>query len=158
MPPLVVTAPRPLSGKTAVAVGLGQRLSREGKRVALLRLAGDEHAAHDASLFASLPFNAERRAQPLEPGDAAAKADHLLVEAPSGDPAASLEATKGRALAVVRKNPALAALLHTTCVSTQLEAGTAPNALSGPASTAKPPMLTMSGLGDPRRVGPLLEK
>lgn len=102
MPPLLLTAPRPLSGKTAAAVGLGQRLSREGKRVVLLRLAGDEHAGHDASLFASLPFNADRRAEPLESAKAAAKADHLLVEAPSGDPAAALSATKGRALAVVR--------------------------------------------------------
>lgn len=102
MPPLVVTAPEPLSGKTAVAVGLGQRLSREGQRVALLRLAGDEHAAQDAALFASLPFNAERRAQPLEPAQAAAKADYVLVEVPSGDPFAALSALKARAVAVVR--------------------------------------------------------
>jgi acetylornithine deacetylase/succinyl-diaminopimelate desuccinylase-like protein len=33
------------------------------------------------------------------------------------------------ALATVRKNPVLSALLHTTCVATQLEAGNAPNAL-----------------------------
>lgn len=33
------------------------------------------------------------------------------------------------ALAKVRKNPVLSALLHTTCVATQLEAGNAPNAL-----------------------------
>jgi acetylornithine deacetylase/succinyl-diaminopimelate desuccinylase-like protein len=33
------------------------------------------------------------------------------------------------ALAAVKKNPVLSALLHTTCVATQLEAGNAPNAL-----------------------------
>ncbi len=33
------------------------------------------------------------------------------------------------ALAVVKRKPALSALLHTTCVATQLEAGNAPNAL-----------------------------
>lgn len=33
------------------------------------------------------------------------------------------------ALATVKKNPVLSALLHTTCVATQLEAGNAPNAL-----------------------------
>jgi Mrp family chromosome partitioning ATPase len=71
MPPLVVTAPKPLSGKTTVAVGLARRLSREGHRVSLLRLTGDEHADQDASLFASLPFNADRRPQSLEPAAAA---------------------------------------------------------------------------------------
>ncbi len=45
----------------------------------------------------------------------------------------ALVAAKGElprsALAMVKKNPVLAATLHTTCVATQVEAGTAPNAL-----------------------------
>ena len=103
MPALLIASPEPLAGKTTVAVGLTQRLSGEGHRTALLRLAGDEHAPQDAALFASLPFNAHRQNHPVDLSTAAsADADYLLVEAPAGDPAAALTALGGAAIAVVR--------------------------------------------------------
>ncbi|MBI1886621.1 MAG: hypothetical protein HYS09_09975 [Chloroflexi bacterium] len=84
---LLLHAEKPLSGKTAAAVGLAQQLQRRGHTVGLVRLVGDEGAAADARLFASLPFNGGRRSEPV-PADAAAGAvtgsTVYLVEAPAG--------------------------------------------------------------------------
>lgn len=82
---LVIASPDPLSGKTAVAVGLARRLHEAGRTVALLRIAGDERAAGDARLFASLAFNAHSGGEAVEPGAATAEADVTLIEAPAGD-------------------------------------------------------------------------
>jgi len=93
MPALLLVSPEPLSGKTTLAAGLAQRLKEQGRSVALLRLEGDEHAAADAALFASLPFNTQRHSQPLNAAavlDAAKGADVALVEAPVGDPSGLL--------------------------------------------------------------------
>ena len=66
MPPLLIAAPESLSGKTTVAVAIGQRLKDAGRTVTLLRLAGGDHAAEDARLFAGLAFNANRLAEPVQ--------------------------------------------------------------------------------------------
>ncbi|HEU4759148.1 MAG TPA: DRTGG domain-containing protein [Dehalococcoidia bacterium] len=87
-PALILVAPEPLAGKTTLAAGLAQRLAAGGHTVALLRLAGDEHAAADAATFAALPFNASGSGQPLEPGalgEATAATQIAVIEAPSGD-------------------------------------------------------------------------
>lgn len=105
MPALLIASAEPLAGKTAVAVGLAQRLRDEGRRVALFRLGGDDHAAADAALFASLPFNSHPSQEPLAPSavsSAAAQADVTIVEAPAGHPAEALAALGGKALAVHR--------------------------------------------------------
>ena len=97
MPALLLISPEPLAGKTTLAVGLAQRFKELGRSLALLRLAGDEHAAADASYLAGLPFNIHRLSEPLEPANAlgAAKgADVALIEAPAGDPAETLKALR----------------------------------------------------------------
>lgn len=86
MPSLLIAAPQSLSGKTAVAAGLAERFTDAGRSVALLRLAGDEHAGADAEFFASLAINAARQTGPVEPLAATAGADVTVVEAPAGDP------------------------------------------------------------------------
>jgi len=105
MPALLIASLAPLSGKTAVAVGLAQRLSQGGKRVALLRLKGDEAANLDAALLASLPFNSERRQAAVPPREAAQdikKADVALMETPAGDLNAEVRALDARAVVVAR--------------------------------------------------------
>lgn len=108
MAALLVISPEPLVGKTAVAVGLAQRLRAQGRSVALLRLRGDEHANHDAALFTSLPFNARRGGGPVDGAAAKAAAgetDAAVIEAPAGEPSAHLAALGGRAVAVARYRP-----------------------------------------------------
>lgn len=111
MPALLLVSPEPLAGKTTLAVGLAQRLREQGHGLALLRLAGDEHATADASQLASLPFNSQRSGEPLEPAAAlvAAKgADMALIEAPAGDPREVLkEVGSDRALVVSNGSPPL---------------------------------------------------
>jgi BioD-like phosphotransacetylase family protein len=85
---LLLASPKPLAGKTAIAIGLAQRIKEQGRSVALLRLFGDDHAAADAACFAGLDYNAAKTAEPREAAgiDAAAKqADVAIVEAPAGD-------------------------------------------------------------------------
>lgn len=97
MPALLLVSPEPLAGKTTLAVGLAQRLKQNGHSLALLRLAGDEHAAADASRLASLPFNSHRLGEPLEPAAALGAAEGAgvaLIEAPAGDPAEVLKALR----------------------------------------------------------------
>jgi len=104
MPALLVVAPEPLAGKTTLAAGLAQRLKEEGRSAALLRLAGDGHAVADASLFASLPFNARPQREPLDPAQAlgaAEGAEMALIEVPGGDPAETLKALGPAARALV---------------------------------------------------------
>jgi BioD-like phosphotransacetylase family protein len=100
MSSVLIVAPEPLSGKTAVAVALGRRFKDAGRTVALVRLAGDGHAEADAGLYASLAFNDRRRPGPVEAREAATDADVTLIEAPAGDPLGLAESLAARALVV----------------------------------------------------------
>lgn len=98
MPALVVFSQRRRVGKTAVAVGLAQRLHQAGRAAALIRLGlpNDESAAADARCFASLALAAERRSQPLSPDEAAglvkgAADTTFVLELPAGEAARSGE-------------------------------------------------------------------
>jgi len=94
MPALVLFSQRPRVGKTAVAVGLAQRLRHDGRSAALIRLgrADDESAATDARCFASLGLAEGNASQPLSLDEAAAPlrgaADTtFLLELPAGEAA-----------------------------------------------------------------------
>jgi BioD-like phosphotransacetylase family protein len=116
MPPLLILAPAALSGKTAVAVALGQRFSDAGRSVALSRLAGDRNAGEDARLFSGLDFNAVRRMEPVEPSAAvAADADVTLVEAPAGDPREPAGSLSAGALVVAAYSDPLPADIPSYC-------------------------------------------
>ena len=112
---LLIAAPEPLSGKTAVALALGQRLKDAGRTVALVRLAGDGHADADAGLFASLAFNDRSQPRPVEPQDAATDADVTLIEAPAGDPRGLADSLSARALVVAAYALPLPADLPSFC-------------------------------------------
>lgn len=112
---LLVTAPEPLCGKTTIAVALGQRFKEAGRAVALVRLAGDQHAAADAGLYAALPFNDHKRAGPVEPPEAATDADVTLVEVPAGDARGLAESLSARALVVAAYADPLPADLPSFC-------------------------------------------
>ena len=115
MPPLLIASPLSLSGKTAVAVALGQRFQDAGRSVALSRLAGDGHAAEDALLFSGLAFNVGRQAEPVEPAAAAADADVTLIEAPAGDPRGPAGSLSAKALVVVAYSDPLPADIPSYC-------------------------------------------
>jgi len=111
----LIVAPEPLSGKTAVAVALGQRFKDAGRTVALARLAGDGHADADAGLYAGLAFNDRRRPGPVEPQDAGTDADVTLIEAPAGDARGLAESLPARALVVAAYAHPLPADLPSFC-------------------------------------------
>ncbi len=115
MPALLITSPVSLSGKTAIAVALGQRFSDAGRSVALSRLAGDGNAAEDARLFSGLAFNAGCQAEPVEPAAAAAEADVTLIEALAGDPREPAGALSAKALVVVAYSDPLPADIPSYC-------------------------------------------
>ncbi len=115
MSSFLIVAPKPLSGKTAVAVALGQRFKDAGRTVALARLAGDGHADADAGLYAGLAFNDHRRPGPVEPQDAGADADVTLIEAPAGDPRGLAESLSAGALVVAAYAHPLPADLPSFC-------------------------------------------
>ena len=115
MSSFLIVAPEPLSGKTAVAVALGQRFKDAGRTVALARLAGDGHADPDAGLYAGLAFNDRRRPGPVEPQDAGTDADVTLIEAPAGDPRGLAESLSARALVVAAYAHPLPADLPSFC-------------------------------------------
>jgi BioD-like phosphotransacetylase family protein len=73
MPALVLFSQRPRVGKTAVAVGLAQRLRQDKRSAALIRVGApdDESAAADARCFAALGLAAGNTSQPLSPEEAA---------------------------------------------------------------------------------------
>jgi hypothetical protein len=91
----VLLAPKPLSGKTTIAVALAQALRSGGRTVALARLGDDGHANADKQLFARL----------AGPQDAAS-AEITIIEAAAGEPASIPEAA-GDARAVVVVDAAL---------------------------------------------------
>jgi BioD-like phosphotransacetylase family protein len=111
----LIVAPEPLSGKTTVAVALGQRFKDAGRTVALARLAGDGHADADAGLYAGLAFNDRRRPGPVEPQDAGTDADVTLIEAPAGDARGLAESLPARALVVAAYAHPLPADLPSFC-------------------------------------------
>jgi len=77
MPGILLVSPQPLAGKTTIAAGLAQRLSAEGKRVALRRVPGDERADSDAALFSALKDVSQDQSS----------TEITLIEAPAGEPA-----------------------------------------------------------------------
>ncbi|HEV8574328.1 MAG TPA: DRTGG domain-containing protein [Dehalococcoidia bacterium] len=81
MAALILTSPEPLSGKTTVAAGLARAIVRQGKSVAVSRLAGDDHAEADASFFTSLK----------DVSADAKTAAAAIVEAPSGEAGQALQ-------------------------------------------------------------------
>ena len=104
MPALLLLAPEPLAGKTTLAAGLAQRLNDAGRSVGLVRLEGGEHAAHDATLFAGLPFNATRGPEPLALSalpELLKASETVLLEAGAGTSTDLLAAAKDAAALVV---------------------------------------------------------
>jgi len=92
MPALVLFSQRPRVGKTAVAVGLAQRLRRDKHPAALIRLGppDDESAVADARCFASLGLAADGASQPLSLDEATglvkgAPDTTFLLELPAGE-------------------------------------------------------------------------
>ena len=90
MPALLLVAPEPLAGKTAVAVGLAQGLRRRGQTSVLIRLPGDDHAEADAALFATLGRSSSDSADGIR-----------IIESPAGDPSASHDANPQARILVV---------------------------------------------------------
>ena len=84
MPALLLLAPKPLAGKTTVAVGLADRMGAAGRGIVLLRLPGDEAADADGELLAR--FGPSIPAPPTPSGP-----EITLIEASSGDPNPALD-------------------------------------------------------------------
>ena len=91
MPGIVLVSPQPLAGKTTIAVGLALTIAREGKKVAIRRMLGDEHAESDAALFSGL--------KGVSQDDSSAEI--TLIEAPAGEDAASLTQFPGGGALVI---------------------------------------------------------
>lgn len=93
MPALVLFSQRPRVGKTAVAVGLTQRLRQDKHPAALIRVgAPDESATPDARCFAALGLAPGNASQPVSPEEAAglvrgAPETTFLLEVPAGEAA-----------------------------------------------------------------------
>jgi len=91
MPGIVLVSPQPLAGKTTIAVGLALTIAREGTKVAIRRMLGDEHAESDAALFRGL--------KGVSQDDSSAEI--TLIEVPAGENASSLTQTSdGRTLVI----------------------------------------------------------
>ena len=98
MPALVLFSQRPRTGKTAVAVGLAQRLRHDKRSAALIRLGppDDESAAADARCYASLGLTAGEASRPLSADEATgllrgAPDTVFLLELPAGEDARPYE-------------------------------------------------------------------
>ncbi len=100
MPILQVLATRPHSGKTTMAVALGQGLAQNGARVRLMRLGSGDAATADAATFAECLF-ASASPLPVSAEDATRVAPNetAIVEADAGatpiDGAACLLVVRG---------------------------------------------------------------
>jgi BioD-like phosphotransacetylase family protein len=102
MPALLLVSPEPLAGKTTIAVGLADGLRRGGQTGALSRLPGDDHAAADAALFATLRRSSTDSSQ-----------DVRIIESPAGDAGASLAGNpEARALVVADGSRPLSPVLE----------------------------------------------
>lgn len=89
---IVVGSVEAEAGATTIAAGLAHRLAYAGHTVRVERLAGDERAAADAALFATLEFASSSGAPLAVPSDATGvAADGVTVlEAPAGADAAAI--------------------------------------------------------------------
>ena len=92
MPALVLFSQQPRAGKTAVAVGLAQRLRQDKRPATVVRLGppGDESAAADARCFVSLALASGGASGPLSSEEAAALVKStvdttLVLELPAGE-------------------------------------------------------------------------
>ena len=92
MPALVLFSQHPRAGKTAVAVGLAQRLRQDNRSAALIRLGppADESAAADARCFAALGLAAGKATEPSSPDEAAGQVKSapdttFLLELPASE-------------------------------------------------------------------------
>jgi BioD-like phosphotransacetylase family protein len=96
---ILVAASTPGAGATTVAVGLAYRLAYAGHEVRLERLSGDDRAASDAAVFATLDFCIASGS----PVDASAVPDGavVVIEAPAGADAAALASRLGAKLVAV---------------------------------------------------------
>ena len=108
---IVVAGAEPGDGATTVAVGLAHRLAYAGRTVRLERLAGDERAAADATVFAAQEFAAGSGAPLDPPALAASPGDAVtVVEAPAGaTDAAAIAAAMGGSLLLVSADGGAAA-------------------------------------------------
>jgi hypothetical protein len=114
MPPILVASPEHLDGRTTAAVAIGHWFAANGKKVSLLRLEGDGHAADDAKLLASLPFNAGGKPEPVKPEDVPRRGT-VIVEAPAGDARATAEALKAKVAVVLAYADPLPADIPSFC-------------------------------------------
>jgi len=92
MAKLVLTAPRPLSGKTIVAAALAAHARSQGVSCALERAGDDENASADSAFFAALGRSTDDAQLSLgeaPAGDASVQADVTVVVVASGDTPAS---------------------------------------------------------------------
>ena len=96
---ILIAASTPGAGATTVAVGLAHRLAYAGHEVRLERLSGDDRAASDAAVFATLDFCSASGS----PVDASAVPDGavVVIEAPAGADAAALASRLGAKLVAV---------------------------------------------------------
>ncbi len=109
---LLFLSPAPKAGKTALAAALALHLAYQGRRVLALRLGDSSHAAaaHDARLFAGLPFARGRGGAPVTPEEAlrlasesARPVEVLFLEADPGLAAqAAAEQADARVVLVLR--------------------------------------------------------
>lgn len=113
MPVLLLSSLRPLVGKTAVSVGIAQRLDQDGHPLRLARLATaepDEAAQADARCFAFLALSATKRDDPLslhevtELVKGASSPDNVfIVELPAGfSPGEAIQTLTGVVVLVER--------------------------------------------------------
>jgi len=111
MPALLVSSLRPLVGKTAVAVGLAQRLQQDRRLGGLARLSPaepDEAGQADARCFASLSLSPQGKANALPLADAAELTrslsdSALIVELPARFPIAQAAHTLEGTVIVVER-------------------------------------------------------
>lgn len=125
---LLLLSPVPKAGKTALAAALALRLAYQGRRVLALRLGEPSHAAaaHDARLFAGLPFARGRGGAPLAPEAALRLAsggerpvEVLFLEADPGPAAqAAAEQADARVVLVLRGAPGSQVELAQTAAET----------------------------------------
>jgi BioD-like phosphotransacetylase family protein len=83
---LIVTSSAPRAGRSTIAAALAYRFARDGRRVSLARLEGDDSAEADARTFASLDPPLGGGATVKVPDlDALNAVGDVIIEAPPGD-------------------------------------------------------------------------
>jgi hypothetical protein len=101
---IIVASEKPRCGRSTIAAALAYRFARDGKRVTLARLDGDDSAVPDAAAFALLePIVSP--GSPVGVSDLtpfAAAADVAVVEAPAGSVRSLVGAHEARVIVVGR--------------------------------------------------------